>query len=163
MDTKLAAARWSLGYLSSKDLPQIALAWLEAGIDSPTTRALAGDSQPIMSEVGPLFEHVFAEHNIPIPAPAVAALQLSQHIAHEVVVGIKAPHVGASEIAVISRDNQEANLPLAFAGLASEYEDFDDAQHAKYYGAARCEEVRQEIEAQIVEEARKLLEVKMTN
>jgi hypothetical protein len=163
MDTKLAAARWSLGYLSSEDLPQIALVWLQAGLDSPTTRILAADSQPIMSEVGPMFERVLAEHGIQVPTPALATIQLAQHVAHEIIVGIKAPHVGASEIAVLSRDNQEANLPLTFAGLASEYEDFDDVQHLKYYGEAKCRKVRQEIETQSVEEARKLLEMEKMN
>ena len=52
MKTEIAAARWSLGYLRSEEIPQIALVWLESGLDSPTMRVLAGEMNPIMSESG---------------------------------------------------------------------------------------------------------------
>ena len=76
METVIAAAYWSLGYLRSEQLPQIASAWMEAGLDSPTMRVLAGESQPIMSEVGPMYAQMLAELNIEVPTQPEAVKQL---------------------------------------------------------------------------------------
>jgi hypothetical protein len=156
METEIVAARWSLGYLGSEQLPQIALAWLEAGMDSPTMRVLAGEPEPVMSEVGPIFEQMLAELNIQVPSQSVAAVRLARRAAQEISNGTKSPYVGAREIWMLSLDCQEANIPIIFTGLASEYEDFADYQHRKYYGEEHCNRVLKEIETQIIEEADKL-------
>jgi hypothetical protein len=157
METEIAAAHWSLGYLRSEQLPQIALTWLQAGFDSPAMRILAGESKPIMSEVGPLFERVLADLSIQVPSQPVAAMRLARNIAQAILSGCKPPYAGAKEIWSLSLDCEEANLPSVFGGLASEYEDFENYQHLKYYGEEHCKRVLKETESQIVEEARKLL------
>ena len=157
MKTKIAAALWSLNYLGSEQLPEIAAAWLEQGLSSPTMNILAGESQPMMSEVGPMFQRVLHELNVNIPSQAEAAGLLSKTIAQEIVDGKKSPNVGAEKIWSLATDWEDANIPLAFAGLASEHEDFRDYQHQKYYGEEYCKKVLWEIEQQIINDARKLL------
>ena len=157
METELAAANWNLGYLASEELPRIALAWLSTGLDSPSLRILAGESQPIMSEVGPMFERALQELNIPTPSPAEATMQIARHIAHEIVTGFRTPYAGAKEIWRLSSSCGTVDTLLAFVGQASDYEDFNDYQHLKYYGEEHCKKVVKEIEAEIIEEAHKLI------
>jgi hypothetical protein len=157
METKLAAALWSLNDLGSEQLPGIACGWLENGISSPTLKILAGESQPIMSEVEPMFERVLQELNIDIPTQREATILLSKIIAQEIVDGKKSPYTGAREIWMLSTDCEAANVPLIFAGLASEHEDFHDFQNEKYYGKEHCQQVIRDIEHRIIDEARKLL------
>jgi len=157
MKTKMAAALWSLNYLGSEQLPEIAAAWLEQGLSSPTMNILAGESQPMMSEVGPMFERILHELNIDIPTPREAIILLSKIIAQEIVDCKKSPYTGAREIWMLSIDCEEANLPLIFVGLASEYEDFHDAYHQIFYRKKKSQKVIKDIERQIIEEARKWL------
>ena len=110
-----------------------------------------------MSEVGPMFEQMLEELNISVPSQPQAAARLARHIAQEISDGIKSPYAGAREIWSLSLDCKTANIPQIFIGLASEYEDFGDHQHLKYYGDEHCQRVLKEIEARIIEEARKLL------
>lgn len=153
----MAAALWSLNYLGSEQLPEIAAAWLAQGLSSPTMNILAGESQPLMSEVGPMFQRVLHELNVNIPSQAEAAELLSKTIAQEIVDGKKSLNVGAEEIWSLATDWKSASIPLVFAGLASEHEDFRDYQHQKYYGEKYCQQVLKDIEQRIVDEARKLL------
>jgi hypothetical protein len=157
METKMAAALWSLNNLGSGQLPEIASVWLENGFSSPTLIILASESQPIMSEVGPMFERVLQELNIDIPTQREATILLSKIIAQEIVDGKKSPYTGAREIWTLSTDCAAANLPLIFAGLTSEHEDFHDFQNERYYGKEHCQQVIRDIERRIVDEARKML------
>jgi len=42
----IAVARWVLGLLSGEELPWMACAALEAGLDSPALKRLAGELRP---------------------------------------------------------------------------------------------------------------------
>jgi len=46
----IAVARWVLGLLSGEELPWVACAALEAGLDSQALRRLAGELRPTMGE-----------------------------------------------------------------------------------------------------------------
>ena len=83
-------------------------------------------------------------------------MQLTRLIAQEILDGSKSPYTGAMEISAISSDYKQANIPLVFVGLASEYGEFGDYQHLAYYGKEHCDRVLEEIENQILEEAQKL-------
>ncbi len=72
MNPKQTVALWALNRIYSEQLPQIALQWLELGLDSPTLRILAGERNPIMSEVGPMFEAVLEELEFVVPTPREA-------------------------------------------------------------------------------------------
>jgi hypothetical protein len=156
METKLAAVLWSLNDLGSEQLPQIASAWLEKGLSSPSMLILAGESQTIMSEVGPIFERMLMELDIEIPSHTDAAILLSKNIAQEIVDGRKSPYTGAREIWMLSIDYPTI-IPTEFTGLASEHEDFRDDYHQKYYGEEHCKQVVREIEERIINEANKFL------
>jgi hypothetical protein len=157
MDIEVAAARWSLDHLKCHQLPQIAYEWLQAGLDTPALRVLAGEHDPIMSEVGPLFVRVLEELDVAIPAPPQAARQLARRVAQEITRSSKSPYEGAREIWMLQIDQQSAGLPLIFCGLASEYEDFSDDFHQKHYGEEHCSRVLRDIDQAIIKQANKLL------
>jgi len=53
-----AAAFFKLGELDAPQLREIALAWLDQGFDARDLAVLASEPDPIMSDVGPMFERV---------------------------------------------------------------------------------------------------------
>jgi hypothetical protein len=56
------AALWRLGLLTSRDVVQICLNWLEQGLDdaAPDIAVLAGEIDPRLAEVAPRFERILA-------------------------------------------------------------------------------------------------------
>src|SRR5262245_34768850 len=63
----IVAARWVLGLIPSQALPQIATEALQAGLDSPSLRELAGELHPTLDASGPLFEKLLDEVGVGIP------------------------------------------------------------------------------------------------
>ncbi|MBT5954179.1 hypothetical protein HOG98_05610 [bacterium] len=59
-----AAACYKLNLLTSKSIVKIAEEWLIDGLMSPTVAILAGETSPIMSDVGPLFEMCLKELDV---------------------------------------------------------------------------------------------------
>ena len=70
MDLQVAAVKYAADALPSAHLPAIAAQALEKGYYSDALAALAFETEPIMSDVGPLFERALADCGIQIPAPA---------------------------------------------------------------------------------------------
>lgn len=62
-----ASALYQLDMLKSSDLVEVAEEWLMQDFDSPSIVTLAGVMNPVMSEVGPLFESCLEELGIQIP------------------------------------------------------------------------------------------------
>lgn len=163
MDLEIAAAYWSLGMLTSNKLPEIATAALLEGLDSPSLRILAGEYDPIMAEVGPLFERALRELGVLVPEPFEAGMRVAGYIGQRIISGEVSPYEGAREIwrmynHVEAVDEHGIFKPLLkFIGAASEYEDFLSPGNEKFYGKERCEEIRQKIEADIVGYAKELI------
>lgn len=160
MNPKIIAARWALGQLPSEQLPSIALQWLEAGLDSTTLRILAGETNPIMSEVGPMFDDVLEELNISIPTSTEAVAQLVSEVAQNIVDGEVTPYVGASQIYdlhISYAGDSGVEFSCAIGYLSLEYEDFLEFRNRVYYGEEHCQRVRDELESQMKAEARKLI------
>jgi hypothetical protein len=67
-----AIALYVLELLPSSLLPKLAENWLIQELDSPSLRILAGENNPIMSDVGPLFEKSLLELGIPKPEKSEA-------------------------------------------------------------------------------------------
>src|SRR5438874_1467210 len=111
MNIQLVAARWSLGYVASEEIPEIAVAALDMGLDSPATRMLAGEDKAIMSEVGPLFERMLAELNVGIPSQVTAVRQIACSYAGEILSGDMKPFAGARKILLLSLDWPAAGIP----------------------------------------------------
>ena len=157
---KTAVALWALGRLYSEQLPVIAYEWLEAGWDSPTLRMLAGERNPIMSEVGPMFDKALEELGFVVPAPSDVPMQLVSEIAQKIVEGTVSPYDGAREIGDLRLEYSEEN-GVHFSDdiwfLAVEYEDYAEYPNLSFFEKQRRQKIRAELEVAMMEEARKLI------
>ena len=154
LDLSDAAAFWQLELLFERRPPPIAANALEKGLDSPSLRILAGETEKVASIVGPLFLAALRELGIPLPDPASAQMIAARFYARKIVNGSLSPYEGACCIwweianeAYPTREESEVwNRLRAFVGLASEYE--DNPRHQREY------------EDQIVQEAKDFLSQK---
>jgi hypothetical protein len=128
----LAGARWKLNQLASDDLPKVASELLSAGLDSPALREVAGWTQPIRSEVGPVFEKALSELGSPLPDQQLALRLLAKDYAAQIVAGTLDPYEGARRIWFeASIDYEPFEEVSAFVGLASQLDDYIVMAHAK--------------------------------
>ena len=155
MDLESAASFWVLSLLSSEDLPAIAVDALEAGVDTPALRILAGERDPDVGELGRLFLKVLEESSLQLPTRPEAFRNAAKYYAERILSGEWAPYRGAHAIwwELCILDDAPESL-MMFVGLASEYEDFE--YRTKHDAEAR--RIVSEIEAQIVLEAKALLD-----
>ncbi len=124
-DMKLAAAFYVLGKLISADLPGIAENALSQGADTPSLRILAGEQNPIMAEVGPLFEKCLSEMNVPKPDKDAAAFEVSRFYARKIVRKELTPYIGARAIWwKVANEVKKRSILRHFIGAASEIEEF---------------------------------------
>jgi hypothetical protein len=152
MELQSAAAFWALGFLRSDELPGVAADALEAGIDTPSLRILAGERHPDVGELDRLFTRALAESQLEIPGRPAAIMMAARYYAERIFSGDLSPIKGASAIWWHLSTIEDAPESLeVFRGLASEYEDFE------YRGDAKARRILSEIEQQIVAEARKLV------
>lgn len=156
MELKLAIAFWRLGRLTGDALAAAAGDALAAGHDSPSLRVLAGEVRPPLSDAEPLFARSLRELSFVVPGEHEAALCVARHYAAEIVAGRLTPYEGASRIwgEVYGADGSLSELS-PFVALADEYEYCEAEAEASgdRYGRRRAE-----VEADIVEEAKRLLE-----
>jgi hypothetical protein len=140
MDLKVAAARLALGKLSSEEAIAAASAALDGGAFADALGLLMY-TEPIWSEVGPLFERALAALGIPVPSRQVASVVLAREHARRIVAGEVSPYEGAREIwwEAANAPGADGSL-LSFVGWASEWE--DDPAHRPQYEAAILEEAR---------------------
>jgi hypothetical protein len=152
MELQSAAGFWVLGLLRSDELPGVAADALEAGIDTPSLRILAGEHHPDVGELDRLFTGALAESQLEMPGRPAAIMMAARYYAERVVSGNMSPIKGASAMSWYLSTIEEAPESLqVFRGLASEYEDFE------YRRDAKARRILSEIEQQIVAEARKLV------
>jgi len=120
----MVAAKWVLGLIPSEALPRIATAALEAGLDSPSLRQLAGELHPTLGTEGPLFEEILDEIGVGIPDRSRAGLVLARAHAADITTGTLSPYEGACQIWSIESD-VEGLLPDlgSFVYWASEWQD----------------------------------------
>ena len=159
MSPKHTIALWALGRIYSGQLPRIALQWLELGLDSPTLRILAGETNPIMSDVGPMFETVLEELNFSVPSSGEAVARLVSEIAQKIVDGSVSPYQGAVDIEQLSYDYAEweqEDFDGRFEPLTMEYEEFGYEIHREWSEEQR-QQIKAELDEKIIEEARKLI------
>jgi hypothetical protein len=145
---RFAATRRQFDRLPSSELPELAMFALEAGLDTPSLRELAGELHPTWADTGPLFERVLLDCGIATSPRLQAGNDLARHYAEQIISGAVTPYEGARhiwhDVAQQLWHNLEAVQPyLVFIGLASEWE--DDEEH------------RPDYEQDIRDEAQKLL------
>jgi len=154
MDLELAASFWALQLLRSEELPGIAVDALEAGVDAPALRILAGERSREARELDPLFEKVLEELKFEVPTRQVAMMTAAKHYAGKIVSGDWSPYQGTSAICNLCWHEDAPRALTVFVGLLSEYGDFEyRAKHDSEAGR-----ILSEIDQQIVAEARAILE-----
>ena len=121
---------------------------LEAGLDTPSLRELAGELHPTWADTGPLFERVLHDCGVATPPRLQAGHELACYYAEQIISGAVTPYEGARRIwrdvaNQLWHDREAAQPYLIFIGLASEWEDHD--------------EHRSDYEQDIRDEAQKLL------
>jgi hypothetical protein len=127
---EVAAALWRLGLLRSDEITGIAYRALESGHDSLSLRILAGETEPILSTVGPLFERALEEVGVPVPSAEDAGRAVARHFASAIVAGTLGPVEGARRIWWDVFGHREIfGTPLStelapFVALADEHDDF---------------------------------------
>ncbi len=115
----------ALGTLHGGRLPAIAVELLVAGRDTPSVRLLAGSVQPIMSEVGPLFERALRELGLAPLGKQQALRVVARHHAHAILSEEVEPYDGARLIwDEISHEYEPFDEISAFVGLASQIDDY---------------------------------------
>ena len=97
MNMEVITARWVLDLLPSEEIPKVATEALVEGFDTPSLRIIAGISNPVLSEIKPIFEKALQELQIAKSSREEAALILSRHYAQQIINGIITPYEGASE------------------------------------------------------------------
>jgi hypothetical protein len=97
-DFDMAEAMWTLGLLTSDMLPGIAVRALEAGLDSPSLRQLAGLDSTDLAEAEHLFRKTLSELGREILTTRQAALNYAFYISQEICSGREEPYSGARKI-----------------------------------------------------------------
>lgn len=155
-DRRWIQARWTLGLVPSERAPAIALQALEGGLDTPTLRVLAGESNPRLSEVGPLFDRALGELGCTPLTREAAGEIITMRWARSIVRGEVSAYEGARAIWSEVCDPLDGGGRLfAFKRLASEHEDYRFARESAPPGT--YDERVRECEEEIIEKARALL------
>jgi hypothetical protein len=133
----MVAAKWVLGRIPSRALPQIATDALEAGLDTPSLRELAGELHPTLDASGPLFEEILDEIGVGIPDRSRAGLVLAREYAAQIIDGTLSTFEGARQIWRIQVDVEGLVHELGpFVYWASEWQDAVSARRRKQCEAA---------------------------
>lgn len=124
-----AAVRKQLGKLSSSELPHLAMFALEAGLDSPSLRELAGELHPTWADSGPIFERILRDFGITQSSKPQSINALARYYAEQILSGAISPYEGAlriwQEVAnELWGDRELWQKYSIFVGLASEWEDY---------------------------------------
>jgi hypothetical protein len=158
MNFSLLAAYWSLKKLPGEGLAEIAQEALEQGLDSVSLRILAGELNTTVASQGELFERILSELNIEIPTPPEAVMRIVCDQAENIISGIVSPVEGADRIVSLAYELVDAPQRFyVFCSLADEYELFRYQEMIRRHGEEYCRKTGMKIEAQIIEEAEKLL------
>src|SRR5881296_1271755 len=144
-DPNLTIAQWVLGQIASERLPLVAQDALEAGLDSPALRELAGEANPAMSDAGPIFDRALKELGLALMTRSEAGLVLAKMYARQILTGAFGPYEGARRIWREAWNRECDERLSSFVYWASEYEEHLDPDR------------RTECERGILEAARQLV------
>ena len=158
MKLKDSLAFYKLKLIRSEQLPELATQALEDGLDTPSLRLLAGEFNPVMSEVGPLYENVLKELNLELPSQQEAYYAIAKYYSKQIVNSELSPYDGAKKIwweVCMYEDCPEEFI--TFIGAASEIEELPSRYPNE---PAIFEKYIKEYEKDIIELANKLVNIK---
>ena len=146
---RLALVRLAVEDQPTEDLPDLAAAALAAGSDTPALRELAGTPRSDVRAARDLFLQAVEELGWRVPTEDEARRQLARHWAGEMLAGRLTPYEASSLIwwKAANPLGKPDDL-IIFVGLASEWQDLP--------------QYRRELEARMIEEARKLVDAPST-
>ncbi len=98
MNMDFAQALWELGLLGVERLPEIALQALEAGVDSPALRMLAGLMGSEREEASKIFKQALKELRLPELSRQSAARVYAIEISKQILNGEISPQDGANKL-----------------------------------------------------------------
>lgn len=128
----LVASKWVLGRISSEALPQIAADLLEAGLDTPSLRRLAGEMRATLGETGLLFEEILDELGVAIPDRSRAGRVLARTYAAQITEGSMAAYDGARQIWQIQIEVEGLTPELGpFVYWASEWQEANSPERRR--------------------------------
>jgi len=133
LDVEQLAARWVLEAIPSCELPAAAVQALSDGHDGPSLRQLAGEINPIRSDVSLLVECALVELGAPKLSRRDAALVLASRLAARIVDGSQPPYDGARQIWRLRNDVPELDHEFdPFIYWASEFEEASDEERKQF-------------------------------
>ena len=128
----IVAAKWTLGLLPTDALPRLATTALEAGLDTPSLRLVAGESHPTRGETGALFDEALDELGVDVPDRSRAALIVAKEYATHIADGTVSPYQGARQIWELHVDAEGALKLGPFAYWASEWQEAGTRTRREY-------------------------------
>jgi hypothetical protein len=87
MNPELAISHYMLGKLTSKSIVGLANSWLENGIYTDSLNFILMETNPVMVDVGPLFESVIKELGLEVPTKVEAAKFVAKDTVQKMVSG----------------------------------------------------------------------------
>jgi hypothetical protein len=143
---RVAAAKCILDRLPPEEIPGIAIAALEEGIENDEFLELAGIDRTTVADVKHVFFDAISKLGIQIPDVREATLCLAKELSEKIIAGSISPYEGARKIwwELSNVEGADERLKI-FVGLASEVEDTQN------------ENFRIDYEKQILEEAEHLV------
>jgi hypothetical protein len=138
-------ARRMLGRLSPEDAVTRAASLLAEGLDSLPLRQLAALVRPTRGDADPLLDALARAHPAPLLAREDAARIIAEDVARQLIAGAISPFYAAAEIRQLWPETGHADWVTPFVSLSDDH----DEHPAE----------RDEIEAEIVANARGLLEL----
>lgn len=101
---KVLHAKWTLQSVYPEDVPEICQALVEAGLDSPTLRKLAGLNPPEYDQVPQLLPRLFSETGMEEKTKIEAAWLLVHEYSNRILKGTMGAYEGARRIGQFGND-----------------------------------------------------------
>jgi hypothetical protein len=136
-------ALYTLRLLPGEDMPGVGVSLLEAGVDTPAIRELAGQESATLRDTGDLFERVLAELRRPEMAFKEAVIIVARDLARKVILGTMTAREAAQRGDSYCSRVQYHDALSPFVAYADDYECYPD-RHA-------------EIDAAVIKYSRELL------
>ena len=128
----IVAAKWALGLVPAEALPRLATNALEAGLDTPALRLVAGELHPTRDETGVLFDEALDELGVKVPDRSRAALIVAKDYATQIADGTLSPYQGARQIWELHVEAEGALELGPFVYWASEWQQADTRVRREY-------------------------------